>query len=141
MAGGRAVDHAEERADRQLEAELKPRAQLLEAPGVHPDLAPAPALARAHEQRAALRVEIALVERERLLDPQPGAPEHRDQRAQARAMAILAGGAHHRDDLLDARRVGRVVLALVARRAACVVAGQGRRRAAAAGDVEQLRRR
>jgi hypothetical protein len=118
VAAGRTVDHAEERADRQLEAELEPRAQLLEAPGVHPDLAPAPALARAHEQRAPLRVEVALQKRERLLDPQTGPPEDGDQGAQARPVAILAGGAHHRDDLLDARRVGRVVLALVARRAA-----------------------
>src|SRR5205085_6809929 len=46
----RAVDHAEERPDGQFDARLEPRPQLLEAPGIHPDLAPAPALAAAHEQ-------------------------------------------------------------------------------------------
>src|SRR4051794_25050255 len=45
---GRAVDHAEQRADRELEASGEPRAQLLPAPGVHADLAAATALAVAH---------------------------------------------------------------------------------------------
>jgi hypothetical protein len=53
MAAGRPVDHAEQRPDRQLDAELEPGPQLLEASGVHADLAPRPALAAAHEQRAA----------------------------------------------------------------------------------------
>jgi hypothetical protein len=48
------------------------------APVVHPDLA-ATALAAAHQERAAARFEVALVEVERLLDPDPGAPENYDE--------------------------------------------------------------
>src|SRR3954451_2200125 len=78
---GRAVDHAEQRADRELEAGSEPRAQLLPAPGVHADLARATALAVAYEQRAAPGVEVALAERQRqrLGDAQAAAPEHDHQ--------------------------------------------------------------
>ena len=55
----RAVDDAEQRSDRQLDAGSEPGPQLLEAPGVHPALATPAALAVAHQQRAAPRVEIA----------------------------------------------------------------------------------
>jgi hypothetical protein len=41
------------------------------APVVHPDLATTAALAAAHKQRAEARVEITLVEVERLLYPEP----------------------------------------------------------------------
>jgi hypothetical protein len=34
-------------------------------------------------------MEVALAQRERLLDTEPGAPEHDDQRPQARAVAIV----------------------------------------------------
>jgi hypothetical protein len=54
---------------------------VLPAPVVHSHLAAAVTLATADQQRAAARVEVALVEVERLLDPQPGAPEHDNQRA------------------------------------------------------------
>jgi hypothetical protein len=47
---GRAVDDAEQRPDRELEAGGQPGALLLPAPGVHADLAAATALAVAHEQ-------------------------------------------------------------------------------------------
>jgi hypothetical protein len=40
----------------------------------------------------------------RLADPQPGAPQHDDQAPEPDALAILAGGAHDRDDLLDRGR-------------------------------------
>src|SRR4051812_18503625 len=54
----------------------EPRLQLLPGPVVHADLAAATALAAAHEQRAAPRVEIGRAERERLVNAQAGAPQH-----------------------------------------------------------------
>jgi hypothetical protein len=92
----------------ELCAGAKPRPELLPAPLVHPDLASATALAVADEHRSALGVEIVLGERERLLDPQPGAPQDDDPRAQPEAVAVVRGVAHHRDDLIHTRRVGRV---------------------------------
>jgi SNARE associated Golgi protein len=68
-----------------------------------------------------------LGQRERLPDPQPGPPQHDDHRAQPEPVAVLAGVAHHGDDLIDRRWVGGVANALVARRAPGVVAGHGRR--------------
>ena len=56
----------------------EPRTQLLPAPLVHADLAAAPALAVADQDRSAAAVEVVLGERERFLDAQPGAPEHDD---------------------------------------------------------------
>jgi hypothetical protein len=53
----------------------EPGTQLLPAPGVHADLAAATALAVAHEQRPAPRVEVALAERQRLGDAQAAAPQ------------------------------------------------------------------
>ena len=53
------------------------------APVVHPDLATTAALAAADQERAAARIEVTLVEVERLLDPQPGAPENDDQSSNA----------------------------------------------------------
>jgi len=50
------VDDAEQRSDWELEPCLKPWRQLLPAPGVHSDLATAPALAVTHEQRSASRI-------------------------------------------------------------------------------------
>src|SRR5215218_7873298 len=97
-AGG-SVDDAEQRPDRQLGACAQPRAQLLPAPLVHPDLAPTPALAVADDQRPAPRVEVVLGQGERLLDAQPGAPEHDDHRAQPPPVAVVAGMAHDGDDL------------------------------------------
>jgi hypothetical protein len=68
-SSGRAVDDAEQRADRELEAHVESPLQVFPAPLVHADLAPALALAAPHEQRAATVVEVWLVERERLVDP------------------------------------------------------------------------
>jgi hypothetical protein len=45
---------------------------------------------------------------------------------QADAIGGIADGAHHGDDLLDRRRVWRILKTLVAGRPAVVVAGQGR---------------
>ena len=113
-AASGAVDDAEQRPDRQLDPVAEPGRQLLPPPGVHADLAPTTTLALAHEQRPPPRIEVALAQRERLLDTEPGAPEHDDQRPQASAVAIVGSSAHHRDDLLDGRRVGGIELPLVA---------------------------
>src|SRR5512144_332034 len=75
----RAVADAEQRADRQLNPRVEPRGELPPRPVVHPDLAATAALAAPHEQRAATRVKVGLGERECLVDPQAGAPEHDDQ--------------------------------------------------------------
>jgi hypothetical protein len=107
------------------------------SPAVHPDLAALVALAVADKQRTAIGVPIGLVERERLADSKPSAPKHDDHAAQAEALGSLAGGAHHRDDLLHGRRIGRIPQALVARRHPAVEAGRGRRRPATAGPIQQ----
>jgi hypothetical protein len=60
-----------------------------------------------------------------------------DQRANPVAVGTVPDRAHDSDDLLDGRRVGRILLVLVARRAAAVVAGHRRRRAATPGSVQQ----
>jgi hypothetical protein len=126
-AARRAVQHAEQRTDRELGAELEPRPELLKRPAVDPDLAPPAALTGAHNDSAAVSVKIGLGERERFADPQPRAPQHHDHPAQPDSLMVLAGGAHHRDDLLHGRRVRRVASAPVARRTTDVEAGQGRR--------------
>jgi hypothetical protein len=136
-SSGRAVDDAEQRADRELEAHIDPTLQVLPGPLVHTDLAPAPALAAAHEQGPATVVEVRLVERERLVDPKPRSPQHDDQTTQPASVAPVTCRAHDRDDLLHGRRIGRIALSLVTRRAASVKAGHGRRRPPTTGGVEQ----
>src|SRR5215211_2751228 len=76
---GRAVDDAGQRPCWQLEPLRGPGVEVFPAPVVHPDLAAAAALAAAHQERAAARVEVALEQIERLLDPETGAPENHDQ--------------------------------------------------------------
>jgi hypothetical protein len=90
--------------------------------------------------RAAGWVKIALTQGERFADPQTGRPEHDDHPAQPKAIWIVAGAAHDRDDLLDGRRVRRIPEPLVSRRAALVKAGQGRWRAASASAIQQRHR-
>src|SRR4051794_33327807 len=65
---GRSAQDAEQRSDGQCDADLEPWLELFPGPVVHADLATAPALAAAHEQRAAARVEVGLAERQRLVD-------------------------------------------------------------------------
>jgi hypothetical protein len=77
------------------------------------------------------------LEVERFADPQPGAPEQDDQGAESLSVGAIADGAHHGDDLLDGRRVGGVLLALVPRRTSAVIARHGRQRAAMTGDIQQ----
>src|SRR5215218_968797 len=93
-AAGGAIDDAEQRPDRQLGTRGEPGAQLFPAPGVHADLAPSAALALADEQRPAVLVEIGLEQRKRLVDAQPGAPEHHDHCPHSIAVAVISGLAH-----------------------------------------------
>jgi len=111
--GGRSVDDTEQRADRELASDLEPRIELVPGPAVHPDLAPLAAFPAADEHGAAGCVQIALLEAERLADPQPGTPEQHDQRAEPMSLGSITDGSHDRDDLFDGRRVGRILLALV----------------------------
>ena len=83
-------------------------------PLVHADLAPTTALAAADEDRATARIEVGFRKRQRLLDPKPAAPKDDDHGAEPSAVAISANLAHHGDDLLDRRRVGRVAQSFVA---------------------------
>jgi hypothetical protein len=131
----RAVDDAEQRPDRKLNAGDKPRPQLRPAPGVDTDLAAPTGLAVAHQQRPAPPIEVALAERQRLLHSQPPR-QSTTINAQPEAVAIVAGPAHHRDDLLHRRRVRRTEPPLVARRTAGAVTRQRRRRAPPTGGTE-----
>jgi hypothetical protein len=133
----RAAQYAEQAADWQVPAELEPGIEVQPGPAVHPDLTPLIALAVTDRQGTAPGVEVGFVESERLADSQPGAPEHDDDPAQPDAVGSLAGGSHHRDDLLDRRRVWRVAKPRVARCSPLVEAGGGRRRPAPAGAIEQ----
>jgi hypothetical protein len=138
-AAGRAVDDAEQRPDRQLDAVRQPAVEVLEPPVVHPDLATAITLAVSDEHRPAGRVNIGLDQRQCLGDPQAAAPEHRDHPADAQTVAILAGLAHDRDDLLDPGRVSRVAHPLVMRGAPRQIAGQRDLRPPPADRVDQDR--
>src|SRR5207244_4579181 len=106
--------HAEQRARRESEALQEPGSEVLPAPRVHANLAPATALAPTHEHRPTPWVKVLFAERKRLLGAQPAAPEHHDHRAQPETVRVIAGVAHHADDLLNGRWVGWVEHALVA---------------------------
>src|SRR3954468_20842389 len=69
-AAGRAGEHAEQRADRQPDADVQPLLQLLPGPVVHPDFPAATALASADKDCAAAGVEVGLDEGERFVDAQ-----------------------------------------------------------------------
>jgi hypothetical protein len=90
------------------------------------------------QNRSALFFQIGLGQRQRLVDPQPGAPEHHDQPVEAIAVPGVGSVAHDRDDLIDRWRVSRVALTLVPGCPPGVEVRQRRRRAAAAGSIEQL---
>src|SRR5947209_20318078 len=100
-AGGRPVDHAQERSDRELAADLEPRVELLPCPAIHPNLAPLATFPSPNEHRAAGAVEVALVECERFADPQSGAPQQDDQRAKPVTVWAVTDRAHDGDDLLN----------------------------------------
>jgi hypothetical protein len=121
------VDHAQRRSDRKLASELKPRVELFPGPAVHPDLAPLAALPAPDEDCATGSVQVALLKGERFADPKPGTPQQHDQRAKPVAIGPVPDRAHDGHDLLHCRRIGRVLLALVAWRTPAVIAGHGRR--------------
>jgi hypothetical protein len=75
----RAVDDAKQRAWRQRDAMPKPRGELLEPELVDAGLAALVAFAVTDQQRSAPLVDVGLVERQRFGDPQPAAPQNRDQ--------------------------------------------------------------
>jgi hypothetical protein len=81
-------------------------------------------------------VEVVLAERERFPYTKTAAPEHDDQGAQSPAVAVVAGLAHHGDDLLDGWRVGGIAQSRVAGRTSGVIAGHGRGRATPTGGIE-----
>jgi hypothetical protein len=68
------IDDAEEDADGKLTPILEPRTKLLPAPVIHADDAPPPALAAADQDRTLTWLEIGLVERQSLRDPQTRSP-------------------------------------------------------------------
>src|SRR5436305_11666524 len=107
------------------------------SPAVHSDLAALAALAAAHQHGAACPVEITLRQGERLADPQPCPPEHDDDAAQPKSVGAIAGRAHHRDDLLDGRRVGWIAQPFVPWRSALMESRHGRGRAAPTGAVQR----
>jgi hypothetical protein len=110
---------------------------LLPRPAIHADLAPLAAFPAADEDGTARLIEIGLDQRERLADPQTGAPQHNDQAPEPETVGIITGSAHHGDDLLNGWRVWRVAQPLVARRTARVKARQCGRRSAPPRAVEQ----
>jgi hypothetical protein len=57
--------------------------------------------------------------------------------ARRKTVPVLAGLAHHSDDLLDPRRISRIPHALVVRRATGQVSGQRDRGASPSGGVDQ----
>lgn len=69
------AQHAEQRPDGDRRAQLQPRLELLSPPPVHADLAAFAALAMADQDRASAWVQVALGQRQRLHDPQSGAPQ------------------------------------------------------------------
>jgi hypothetical protein len=114
-------------------------AEAAPSPVVHADFAATLALTATDENCAAASVEVSLVERERFVDAQPGAPEHDDQPAHPQAVRRGAGLAHDGDGLLDLRRIDGRTTALVPRRTIGVEARHRRRRSTTTGGIEQHR--
>jgi len=74
---------------------------------------------------------------ERFADPQPSAPQNRDQRTGPIRIRARSGPAHDEDDLLDRRRIGRIALPFVRRRAPRPVPRCRGRGSQPTGDVHQ----
>jgi hypothetical protein len=129
------VNYAQHRADRKLATDLQPRIELVPCPTVHPNFSALAALPTPDKYSATRTVEVALLERERFADPQPGAPKQHNQRSESVTFGAVTDRAHHGHDLFNRRRIGRVLLALVSRWTASVIAGHGPGRAAVAGDI------
>jgi hypothetical protein len=91
-SGGRSVDDAQHRTDRELATDLQPRIELLPRPTIHSDLTALAALPTPDEYGAARSVQIALLERQRFADSQSGAPEQNDERAETVALGASSLG-------------------------------------------------
>jgi hypothetical protein len=137
VAAGGADDYAEQRAEGQLCGLTRPWLQRFPRPRVDADLAPAVVLSVADQNRPPAPIQIGLGQRQRLMDPQPGATEHHDQAGEPVTVASLLSLAHHRDDLIDARRVSGVPLTLVPRRLARAEPGHRRRPASAPSHIDE----
>jgi hypothetical protein len=124
---GRPVNHAQQCADRELAADREPRVELLPRPTVHPDLASLASLPMPDEHSTTGTIEVTFLESERFADPDPGAPEQHNQRTKSATVVAVTDTAHHGDDLLDRRRISRILLALIVRWTTSVVAGHSRR--------------
>jgi hypothetical protein len=94
------------------------------------------ALAASDQQRAAAGIEVALGKGQSFIDPKAGSPQDHDQRPKAAPMRPITGGAHHGDDLLDLRRIGRVAVPLVAGHLADVEARHGSWRPASTSAIK-----
>ena len=68
------MQHAEQRADRQARTKREPGIERLPRPAVHPDLTAPAAFSVPDEDRATDAIQVALGQRERFADPQPGTP-------------------------------------------------------------------
>ena len=80
---GRARQHAEHLAQLEFAADVKPALQFAPTPVVHRADATLVALAMADGDRVLATVEVTLLEVQCFADPQPGPPQHGDQRAQS----------------------------------------------------------
>jgi hypothetical protein len=69
LAGGRAADHTQQRAHRQLTPSGHPRLQLRPRPPIHSDLPTAATLTAAHQNRTTRCIEVRLGQIQRLADP------------------------------------------------------------------------
>jgi hypothetical protein len=112
-SGGRSVDHAQQCADRKLAADLQPGIELVPCPTVHPDLSALAALFHTGPVPRRGCGRGRSLERQRFADPQSGTPQQHNQRTKSLTLGAVTDRAHHRDDLFDRRRIGRVLLALV----------------------------
>jgi hypothetical protein len=79
------------------------------------------------------------MQRQCLVDPKAGTPQHRDQPAKTPTVQTVADDLHDCDDLRDGRWVGRIPQALVARRTTGMKAGNCRRRATTTGCINNGR--
>jgi hypothetical protein len=75
------VDHAQQRPDRELAADLEPWVELLPCPAVHSDLTSLAALPAPDEHSAPAAVKVALLQGHGFADTQARAPKQHDQRA------------------------------------------------------------
>ena len=107
------------------------------AQGVHPDLATPVTLPMPDQQTPSPLVQVRLGQRERLMDPQTGSPQHNDHPPHPPTVTTVCGVAHEGDDLIDRGRIRRVPVALVRWDPAGAMGGHRRRRARATGGVQQ----